>query len=129
MDDSTIVMSVSKGSGEDSTCIVDEATKKITAVVGPLKPGAAVIFPQDLLHEGSPLEEGMKYIMRTDILCHREKFPDDHLRSLDKEKEARRLLRLAEELEKSNQPFKAVKYYQKAFSLSETLAKEYHSGN
>jgi len=128
LDDSTVVLSMAKGSGEDSVCVVDEKTKKITATVGPLSPGVAVIFPQDLLHEGSKLEEGVKYIMRSDIICQREKFSDDHLRTLDKEKEARRLLRLAEELEKSNKADKAVKYYKKAFNMSESLAKEYHYG-
>ena len=31
--------------------------------------GAALVFPHHLLHEGSPVTSGVKYAVRTDIMC------------------------------------------------------------
>ncbi len=36
--------------------------------VSPLK-GAALVFPHQLLHEGAPVTSGVKYAVRTDIMC------------------------------------------------------------
>jgi hypothetical protein len=39
------------------------------------KTGTAVVFEHNILHEGSPLEGGVKYIARTDIVFKRTQNP------------------------------------------------------
>ncbi len=45
----------------------------VSKVVANIKPrtGSVVIFTQDALHEGLPVNTGCKYIMRTDIMFRR----------------------------------------------------------
>lgn len=76
-----------------------------------------------MFHDGTSVQEGVKYIMRTDIIFRRIK--QSNLPIQDKEAEARRLLRMAEELERSGQAELAASYYKKAFTMSQTLADEY----
>ena len=76
-----------------------------------------------MFHDGTSVQEGEKYIMRTDIIFKRIK--QSNLPVQDKEVEARRLLRMAEELERSGQAELATTYYKKAFTMSKSLADEY----
>ncbi len=77
-----------------------------------------------MFHDGTSVEEGVKYIMRTDIIFKRVS-SNSTTGVVNPEVEARRLLRMAEELERSGQANLAVTYYKKAFAMSESLAKEY----
>jgi len=101
---------------------VETTVKQVIATVNP-QPGMAIVFLQNMLHEGNPLENGVKYIMRTDIMFNRvEKFDDGKEKS---EEEALRLLHMAEDLERSGQMDKATQYYKRAFQMSKKLADEY----
>ena len=62
--------------------------------------------------------------MRTDIVFRRVANGNTNV-PVDPEQEARRLIRLAEDLERSGKPDAAVQYYKKAFSLSKTIADQY----
>eukprot|EP01112_Ceratiomyxa_fruticulosa_P013515 TRINITY_DN3803_c0_g2_i4.p1 TRINITY_DN3803_c0_g2~~TRINITY_DN3803_c0_g2_i4.p1 ORF type:complete len:220 (-),score=34.51 TRINITY_DN3803_c0_g2_i4:110-769(-) len=84
--------------------------------------GMALIFLHPIMHEGEQVVGGMKYILRTDIMYKRD---SDFVVDEDpKEVEARRLFRLASEIEKED-PMKAVQYYSRASKLSATLARAY----
>jgi Tfp pilus assembly protein PilF len=76
-----------------------------------------------MFHDGTSVQEGVKYIMRTDVIFKRIK--TSNLPIQDPEAEARRLLRMAEELERSGQAELATTYYKKAFNMSKKLADEY----
>ncbi|EAL64588.1 hypothetical protein DDB_G0285501 [Dictyostelium discoideum AX4] len=109
---------------DDSLKAVDLQSLKVIDVVGPLKTGNLVVFPQDLFHEGSPVLDGIKYIMRTDVMF--EKIADINTdQPVDPEAEAERLLVMAEELERSGSTDESIKMYKKAFSLSKNLASKY----
>ncbi|KAK5580657.1 hypothetical protein RB653_000680 [Dictyostelium firmibasis] len=108
----------------DDSSNVDLQSLKVVDVVGPLKTGNLVVFPQDLFHEGSPVLDGVKYIMRTDVMF--EKIGEiDSDQPIDPEIEAERLLVMAEELERSGSTDESIRMYKKAFSLSKNLASKY----
>ncbi len=56
-------------SSNPSTSSTNEGPRPL-ATIKP-RAGTVVIFTQDALHEGLPVEEGCKYIMRTDIMFRR----------------------------------------------------------
>lgn len=72
--------------------------------------GTAIIFPHNYLHEGTTIETGSKYILRTDVMLYNETQPSI------KEDKAFNLVREAGKLESSD-PDQAVKLYRQAFCL------------
>lgn len=58
--------------------LVREELKKFPFVQVPFKPckGMAVIFDQRLIHKGSNVGSGNKYVLRTDLICKGEKLID-----------------------------------------------------
>jgi len=84
--------------------------------------GLVLLFQHNMLHEGSAVVSGYKYIMRTDVMFKRiaRNTPMDA-----NEAEARYLLKLAENFEINGQPEEAMLHYRKAFKKSEKLAKLY----
>ena len=74
--------------------------------------GAALLFYQpNLLHEGSALRHGEKWLLRSDVMFRREEAP------CRQEAEARRLHREAQEREVGGQGEAAWRLYAKAFRL------------
>jgi len=80
-----------------------------------------IVFNHSLLHEGAQVTSGMKLMMRTDALFHRESSSLDS-NSLNDEEEALQLLKLAEDLERSQQGEEAVKVYKLVAKKSPKLA-------
>ncbi len=85
------------------------------------EPGMAIVFNHEILHEGSQITDGQKYIMRTDVLF--EKLETDKKSFQDpRETEALLLLQEAENLECDQKPMEAMEKYKKAFKLWPPLA-------
>jgi len=78
------------------------------------------VFNHSLLHEGARVTSGMKLMMRTDAIFQRVTSSIDP--SETSEEEAMRLLRLAEDLERSQQGEEAVKVYKLVIQKSPKLA-------
>lgn len=97
-------------------------------VLASIKPecGTALIFPQNVIHEGAELE-GIKHFMRTDIFYTRVIEEDEgmdaetRLAMMETKEKAQCYLDLAREYERCHQPMKAVEYYRKAFKLNPAL--------
>ncbi|KAF2070499.1 hypothetical protein CYY_008182 [Polysphondylium violaceum] len=85
------------------------------------KAGSVLVFQHDIWHDGEILNDGEKYIIRSDIMyCKRDDKRDED--SIRKEREARLILNEAIEMEKSD-PAKSISLYKKAFALYPPLEK------
>lgn len=72
--------------------------------------GTAIIFPHNYLHQGSIVESGFKYILRTDIMFENNtQLSSDEIRAFNLIKDASNL--------ESDYPNNAVSLYKKAFRL------------
>jgi len=95
---------------------VDETLVKIQP-----KTGSVLVFQHDIWHDGETLNQGEKYIIRSDImytLRNSKTTPEAIL----KEREARLILNEAIEIEKTD-PLKSISLYKKAFALCPELEK------
>ena len=102
----------------------DGATKGCdTDVVGvvPADKGSAIVFDAKMLHEGTALEGGTKYLLRADIVYRQteQTYPPDSRRG-----RAVALLNEAEYLEESGRSDLAVRNYRAAFKLCPELEYE-----
>jgi len=98
-----------------------ESHSAITQSIIP-EPGLVLLFQHNMLHEGSALKTGLKYIMRTDVMFQR----TSRNKQIDpNEAEALYYLKLAENYELNGNAEEAMQYYRKAFKKSTKLAKLY----
>jgi len=95
--------------------------KKVIYSLPITEPGMCIVFNHSLLHEGAQVTSGMKLMMRTDAIFNRESNNLDSNNSTDEE-EAMQLLKLAEDLERSQQGDEAVKIYKLVAKKSPKLA-------
>jgi len=84
--------------------------------------GSCFVMLQRTLHEGSRVEEGLKYALRCDVLYRRSSLEghpsaEDCVRHLNPHDQAREWFKLAAGLELSGCPEASVRYYQKANKL------------
>lgn len=94
----------------------------ILAEMRPVK-GSAALFRDLVYHDGEPLKEGLKYLLRTDIMFERD-IPidfDSMYGTLDNDSKGRKALELAQRLEDSGSSREAVTWYRKAFRLCPEL--------
>lgn len=90
--------------------------------LAPCKTGTALVFSQDLPHEGEPVGEGCaKYLIRTDVMYRR--VPP--LLDTPNDKKAFELYREAELLEADGHPAEAAKMFRRCMKLSPGLAEVY----
>jgi hypothetical protein len=94
----------------------------------PVEAGSVLLFYQNIVHEGEPVGAGCtKYIIRTDLMFKRDRpFCDS-----EKDRQAFRLMKSAEEIENSQKgpesAMQAAALFRKAFRMSPTLAQVYGS--
>ena len=81
--------------------------------------GSCIIFNHALLHEGSALLEGHKYILRSEILFSRV----EALQLSENEEDAVKCRAEAEKLESDGKYEEAVKWYKRAFRLCPDIEK------
>eukprot|EP00761_Pharyngomonas_kirbyi_P000774 gb/GECH01000775.1/.p1 GENE.gb/GECH01000775.1/~~gb/GECH01000775.1/.p1 ORF type:complete len:333 (+),score=67.43 gb/GECH01000775.1/:1-999(+) len=87
--------------------------------------GLAIVFRHTLLHEGEPLGSDVKYLLRSDVIYSLEEEDALHRSMMvtrkapieQKRQEARRLWKLAEDLERSGQVEKAARMHTRAETL------------
>lgn len=81
---------------------------------------------QRVLHEGSKVEEGVKYALRCDVIYERvgEGSAEESIRHLDKKEQAKRWFQLASKLELSGYVNECVAYYKKAYKLDPNLEEQ-----
>lgn len=78
--------------------------------------GLAILFNHHRLHEGAQLKDGLKYIMRTDIM-----FKNEDQNLSEKYVKAIKLLQQAETMENGGECMKAAELYRQAFKLAPEL--------
>ncbi|XP_025104721.1 uncharacterized protein LOC112570498 [Pomacea canaliculata] len=103
---------------EDGKYCAEE--KNIICSIQP-EAGLAIIFNHHRLHEGQQLKDGVKYILRTDIMFHN---ISQGIKTPSQDK-ALELLQEAERKEASGDCLEAAELYRKAFKLSPELAASY----
>jgi hypothetical protein len=94
-------------------------------VIGAMQPveGMASIFRDSLFHDGERLKEGVKYLLRTDVIYQRET-PFDFeamFGGLSAQEKAAKAINLAERLEDGGNRDGAVMWYRKAYKLNPEL--------
>lgn len=88
----------------------------------PVRPGHALLFYQDVLHEGEPVRDGCeKYIIRTDIMFKR--VPP--ICTEPQDIQAYKIMKKAEDLEAAGECMEAAKLFRTAFRMSKPLADVY----
>ncbi|KAJ3039821.1 hypothetical protein HDV00_011729 [Rhizophlyctis rosea] len=98
----------------------------MTATVDP-KRGTAIVFNHDVKHEGQAMEDGAKYIIRTDIMFERVDLDlpgtgaDAAYTSHPRYKEAERLYNRSIELQQQGDPRGSTEAYLKAMEIHATL--------
>ncbi len=97
---------------------VESPSPKILLQTQPIQ-GSAAIFRDDVWHDGEELVEGVKYLLRTDVMYEREEnFDFERLYvELGNEEKGRKALQIAESLEDGGEAVDAVRFYKKAFQL------------
>jgi hypothetical protein len=85
----------------------------------PVRTGSALLFYQDIPHEGEPVGPGCaKYIIRTDVFYERQ----ERICDSPADREAYRLIREADLLEADGRLEEATKLYRRGVRLSPALA-------
>lgn len=85
------------------------------------QPGRALVFDHHILHEGEELQDGMKYILRSEVM-----YRQTSQRLLHPlEEQAMKLVELAGEAEENKEAMKAMELYRRAFKLWPPLEKVY----
>lgn len=88
--------------------------------------GSALLFRDDVWHDGEEVTKGVKYLLRTDVMYWRQKPIGDGLKGFEAfcegkswgdEERARKMLSFAEALEDAKRSEDAVRYYKMAFRL------------
>lgn len=82
--------------------------------------GKALLFRDDVWHDGEKVGEGIKYLLRTDVMYWRDdEFDFERLceGEGDDERRGRRAMAIAEGLEDAGKGEEAVTWYKKAFRL------------
>jgi hypothetical protein len=94
-------------------------------VLGKVQPvqGSAAVFRDSLYHDGEALGEGVKYLLRTDIMFTRDEPFDINVAcaGLSDEKKGRKAFEWAVRLEDGGNRELAVAWYKKAFRLCPAL--------
>lgn len=87
--------------------------------------GSAAVFRDDVYHDGEVITDGIKYLLRTDMMFRRERpfnfaemYPEE---KFEVKQRARKALELARRLEDGGNRDDAVKWYKVAFRLDEEL--------
>lgn len=87
--------------------------------------GSAAVFRDDVYHDGEAMKDGIKYLLRTDMVFRRERpfsftemYPEE---KFEVKQRARKALDLAQRLEDGGNRDDAVKWYKVAFRLDEEL--------
>lgn len=85
------------------------------------KAGKAVVFFHDLMHDGEPLKDGSppKWLFRTEVLYERD--PTTAPQLTPEQREAKELLKKAEESEEKGNFSEAMSFYKKAYRLDSSL--------
>ncbi|OCL08080.1 hypothetical protein AOQ84DRAFT_439812 [Glonium stellatum] len=112
-----------------ATRVLDRAGSAVSeggfVVLGAVQPeiGAASVFRDSLFHDGEVLREGVKYLLRTDIMFEREEeFDFEGLYGrLSMEERGKKALEIARCLEDGGSGGEAVVWYRKAFKLDPEL--------
>ncbi|XP_060571032.1 uncharacterized protein LOC132729314 [Ruditapes philippinarum] len=107
---------------ESQTLYKDEVTGKYCAeeknILCSVQPeaGLGILFNHHRLHEGAQLKDGVKYILRTDIMFKNvdQKLSEEYIKAV-------KLLQQAETLENGGECMKAVEFYRQAFKLAPEL--------
>eukprot|EP00300_Choanocystis_sp_HF-7_P014617 c18751_g1_i2.p1 GENE.c18751_g1_i2~~c18751_g1_i2.p1 ORF type:complete len:250 (+),score=14.38 c18751_g1_i2:191-940(+) len=79
--------------------------------------GMAIVFNHYLMHDGETVTEGLKYMMRSEVMFERSVYPTFSA----SEDEAMRLYRSATEVEAAGDPMQAMQLYRRAFKLCPAL--------
>eukprot|EP00026_Physarum_polycephalum_P014885 Phypoly_transcript_15451.p1 GENE.Phypoly_transcript_15451~~Phypoly_transcript_15451.p1 ORF type:complete len:255 (+),score=41.94 Phypoly_transcript_15451:103-867(+) len=105
--------------GGNTTVFTDDQTIDYKV---PKKAGACFAMLQRMLHEGSRVEEGVKFALRCDVLYERVGgSAEESVQHLDKKEQAKKWFQLACKLELSGCVNECVAYYQKAYKLDPNL--------
>ena len=88
--------------------------RKIIASVHP-SAGSALIFFHPILHEGDVLDDGVKYLLRSDVMYERVSELNDEMAI------AYSYIEIANNLDAQGKYSEAVQYYRKAFKLCPSL--------
>jgi len=101
------------------TALLPAAEDQVLATVQP-EPGLCLLFFQPgLLHEGEDLRQGIKHILRTDVMFRRE--PGTGPQRTPDEEKALQLAREAEVAEANGECDRACQLYRRAFKLDPKL--------
>ncbi|OQU96582.1 hypothetical protein CLAIMM_02647 [Cladophialophora immunda] len=112
--------------GTSSSCdpVADNSTSRVLSQNQPVG-GSAVIFRDDIYHDGEVLRSGVKYLLRTDMMFQRARpFTFDEMYPPYKftaKERALKALDLAQRLEDAGNRDEAVRWYKLAFRLDEDL--------
>lgn len=99
------------GSGKDQISAVYEfPTRKVKP-----SPGKVLIFEHEILHEGSCIDKGVKYVIRTDVMYKRKEGPETN------ESIAKSIYNKAVNMESEGKFSEAIKLYKEAFKLNPEL--------
>ena len=103
----------------DTTVFSDDLVHKYKV---PHSIGACFVMLQRILHEGSKVEQGIKYALRCDVLYSRSSgSAEDSIQHLDKSEQAQRWFDFASSMELSGCHNESVTYYQKAYKLDPNI--------
>ncbi|EFA77578.1 hypothetical protein PPL_12181 [Heterostelium album PN500] len=118
----TFMIYLSEGIEGGSTRFLDNKSNKILAEVVP-KAGSVLVFQHDMWHDGDVVKNGLKYIIRSDVM-YRRLNSETKAPQLESEQTARKLCQEAILLEKTD-PTGAAALFRRAFKLHPPLEEEY----
>jgi hypothetical protein len=106
--------------GGDTTVFSDDLAHSYKV---PHSTGACFVMLQRTLHEGSRVEEGVKYALRCDVLYTRVSgSPEEFVQHLTTQEQAKHWFDLAANLELSGCQMESIPYYQKAMKLDPNVS-------